>query len=84
MIRPTLLFCILATTAHAQETAQEHRLIAAIEAAGCVVTEANEAAILAAAQLDENVAMAIVKLWMSDGRAIPQDDDLRLVTGACK
>ena len=67
----------------AQSADHEAVLIAAIEQAGCVVSEANEQAILTKAGLSEQEGSAIVMQLMSQGRAVPQDDDLRLVTGKC-
>lgn len=72
-----------AGAASAQTASEVARLIAAIEDAGCVVTALNESAVLQASGLTEQTAMSIVSLMMADGRAVPQDDDLRLTTGKC-
>ncbi len=85
MIRGAICLALLAgaTTARAQESADFARLIAAIEDAGCVVHDDNEKDVLAASGLTEGQAAAIVLTMMQDGRAIPQNDDLRLMTGKC-
>ena len=83
MIRVALILGLTGTAAAAQNTAREQVLIDAITAAGCIVTEDNEAAILDAAQMGEAEATTIVMALMTTGRAVPQDDDLRLMTGTC-
>ena len=75
---------LLASPLRAQDLTGTDALIAAITEAGCVVTAMNEATVLAASGLTEHVAAEIVKMMMTDGRAVPQGDDLRLVTGDCQ
>lgn len=62
---------------------QKQRLVAAIEAAGCIVHENNHAAILIAANLTPDQGRAIVTQMMDRGEAEPLDDDLRLKTSGC-
>ena len=62
---------------------QKQRLVAAIEAAGCIVHENNHAAILLAANLTPEQGRAIVTQMMDRGEAVPLDDDLRLKTSGC-
>lgn len=62
---------------------QKQRLVAAIEAAGCIVHENNHAAILLAANLTPDQGRAIVTQMMDRGEAVPLDDDLRLKTSGC-
>lgn len=68
----------------AQDSPGTETLIAAIEAAGCLVHEGNQASVLAASGLTEDEAGAIVMMMMTDGRAVPDGDNLRLVTGDCQ
>ena len=58
-------------------------LVTAIESAGCIVNEANQAAVLAATGMTEEEAGAIVLLLLDTGRAEPIGDDLKLTTGNC-
>ena len=62
---------------------QKKRLVAAIEAAGCIVHENNHAAILLAANLTPEQGRAIVTQMMDRGEAVPLDDDLQLKTSGC-
>lgn len=62
---------------------QKQRLVAAVEAAGCIVHENNHAAILLAANLTPDQGCAIVTQMMDRGEAVPLDDDLRLKTSGC-
>ena len=62
---------------------QKQRLVAAIEAAGCIVHENNHAAILLAANLTPEQGRAIVTQMMDRGEAVPLDDDLQLKTSGC-
>ncbi len=63
---------------------QKDRLVAAIEAAGCIVHEGNHEAILVEADLTPDQGSVIVMQMMEVGEAVPQGDDLRLRTGECK
>jgi len=77
--------CLLAPAAAAQGdfADQKDRLVAAIEAAGCVVHDGNEAAILRAARLTAAQGSVVVSFLMQTGEAEPFGDNLRLRTGAC-
>jgi hypothetical protein len=83
----TLLGAALLTAAPAvaqdATKAQTDALIAAIAAAGCEVREDNNAAILAAAGLDEAAAGAAVAVLLGDGRAAVVGGALRLKTAGC-
>ena len=74
---------IAASAASAQAPDRVAILVAAIEDAGCVVHEDNEAEVLESTGMTAAEASAIVKMLMSTGQAVPQDDDLRLVIGKC-
>lgn len=63
--------------------AQKQRLVAAIEAAGCIVHEENHADILIAANLTPEQGSIIVADMMGRGEAEPLGDDLRLKTSGC-
>ncbi len=77
-----LLLCVpFATPAQTQTDAEPDRLTAAIEAAGCIGTEANGDAILAAAGPTEDVAGAIAMQFIADG--ISEADALRLTINSC-
>jgi len=80
-----LLFVAQAATAQVEDVTDERVaiLVAAIESVGCVVNEANEGSVLAAAGMTEAEAGAIVILLMTTGRAEPFGDDLKLTTGNC-
>ncbi|MBI1217685.1 MAG: hypothetical protein GC186_03970 [Rhodobacteraceae bacterium] len=59
-------------------------LIAAMTAAGCMVTDANQAAVLQAAGLTPDVAAGVVQVLEADGRAVQgEGHTLRLKTGSC-
>jgi hypothetical protein len=73
-----------AAGAQADFADQKDRLVAAIEAAGCIVHDGNEAAILRAAKLTPVQGSVVVSFLMQTGEAEPFGDDLRLKTGACK
>lgn len=78
--------CAAASAAQAQAdfAQQKTRLVAAIEAAGCIVNDKNEAAILRASGLTAAQGSVVVSALMQTGEAVPFGDDLRLNTGACK
>lgn len=78
--------CAAAPAAQAQAdfSNQRNRLVAAIEVAGCIVHDGNEAAILRAAGLTAAQGRVVVSYLMQTGEAVPFGDDLRLKTGACK
>jgi hypothetical protein len=88
MRAPALLAGLLwAAAAAAQGTppaAHVAALIAAIEAAGCEVNEANNRDILRAAGLSEDEGAAVVMLLTEDGRAATAEGALRLKTGVCE
>lgn len=73
-----------AMPALAQTDADVAVLVQAIVDGGCLVTEANEAEILAASGLDEETAGMVVMLLMSSGQAMPEGDNLRLTVAACE
>jgi hypothetical protein len=85
-IVPALLLVALAMPALAADPSAEDvaRLLAAIEKAGCRVTEANNAEVLKQSGLTEEQAGAIVDHWFETGEAAPDDSDLVLKTGNCK
>jgi hypothetical protein len=78
--------CLLAPAAAAQAdfADQKDRLVTAIEAAGCIVHDGNEAAILRAARLTPAQGSVVVSFLMQTGEAEPFGDDLRLKTGGCR
>lgn len=80
----TILFAATAATAQTGINTQKVRLVAAIEAAGCIVNERNHAAILVEAGLTPDQGSIIVSQMMSVGEAEPFGDDLRLKTGRCQ
>jgi hypothetical protein len=61
-------------------------LVAAIAAAGCVVNEANQAQVLQASGLTEEVASGVVQRLSQKGLAvtIKGSHAIRLKTGGCK
>lgn len=61
-------------------------LVAAIAAAGCIVNEANRAAVLKASGLTADVAVGIVQRLSEQGLAVEAEGShaLRLKTGGCK
>lgn len=73
-----------ASPAAAQTVAEVDAFLAAVEEMGCVVNEANNAAVLARLGITAQQGTRIVTRLMADGRAVPQGDDLRIVTGHCK
>ncbi|GKY87799.1 hypothetical protein [Sinisalibacter aestuarii] len=83
MTRLALLLALAAAPALAQSADRVAEFLRAVEAAGCVVHEANNQAILAQLGMTPAEGTLIVTLLMSDGRAVPQDDDLRITTGTC-
>lgn len=84
MKRLTLALAFLAAgPATAQSEAEVDALVTAIAAGGCVVSETNEAEVLAASGLTEDAAAAVVMVLMTSGQAVPEGDDLRLVSGPC-
>lgn len=89
MIRPILLAAALsvpalsAGPALAQSAADQQAMIAAIAANGCRVTAQNNAAILGAAGLSEDVAAAVVQALIDSGRAAVEGGILVLKTGGC-
>jgi len=87
-IRGTICAAILfpATGAIAQNSFndQKQRLVTAIEAAGCIVNELNQAAILVEAGLTPEQGSVIVNQMMDVGEAVPFGDDLRLTTAGCQ
>lgn len=72
-----------AAMAQTSSSDQKERLVAAIEAAGCIVNELNHAAILAAANLSPEQGSVIVNQMMDVGEAEPFGNDLRLKTAGC-
>lgn len=79
------LSCLVGSGAAANTDfiAQKQRLVAAIEAAGCIVHEENHADILIAANLTPEQGRVIVTDMMGRGEAEPLGDDLRLKTSGC-
>ena len=95
VLRPVLIYVrglicaaiFFAATAAMAQTGfgdQKERLVTAIEAAGCVVNELNQAAILVEAGLTPAQGSVIVKQMMDVGEAVPFGDDLRLKTAGCQ
>lgn len=82
-IGATLFLSAQGVMADTDFESQKQRLVAAIEAAGCIVHENNHAAILQAANLTPEQGRAIVTQMMDRGEAEPLDDDLRLKTSGC-
>ena len=80
----TGLLLVLASTAQAGE-AENAALMAAIEAAGCVVTVENGDAVTRAAGLnDQQVYDAVAALYDTGQVRLEADGSMRLITGACK
>lgn len=79
-----ILFAATAATAQTEYDEQKKRLVAAIEAAGCVVDQSNQALILEVAGLTPDQGGAIVDQLMDDGEAEPAGDNLRLRAGSCR
>ena len=73
----------LVPAAQAATAEQAEALIRAIAAAGCEVREDNNAAVLAAAGVDAELAAEIVTAMLADGRAEVTDRGLKLRTGGC-
>ena len=87
MIRALALLLALAGPAMAEGGPSEDsiaRLVQAIAAAGCTVDETNQAAVLAAAKMDETEAGVIVGQLVDEGRAVFEGAGLRLTTEGCK
>lgn len=87
MIRTLTLAALLgaaALPALAQDEAKRAALAAAIEAAGCRVTAANNAAILEAAGLAEADAATVVQALLEAGDAVIENGELVLRSGACR
>ena len=80
----TIFFAATAAMAQTGFGDQKERLVKAIEAAGCVVNELNQAAILAEAGLTPAQGSVIVSQMMDVGEAVPFGDDLRLRTAGCQ
>lgn len=76
-------FAASAAMAQTSSSDQKERLVAAIEAAGCIVNELNQATILVAADLSPDQGSVIVNQMMDVGEAEPFGDDLRLRTAGC-
>jgi hypothetical protein len=74
---------LAALPAQAQNAERIAEFLSAVEAAGCVIDETNNQAILQRLSMTEDEGTRIVMVLMSDGRAVPQDDDLRITTGTC-
>lgn len=79
-----LLPFALAAPATAQSADRVAAFLEVVEAAGCVIHEGNNGAILAKLGMTPAEGTQIVTLLMADGRAVPQDDDLRITTGGCR
>ncbi len=78
------LMALGAGAAQAQATPEQvDKLVKAIVAAGCVVTPDNNAAILAAAGLDQESASVVVNALLGLGQAEIDGGDLRLKTEGC-
>ena len=87
MIRALALLLALAGPAMAEGGPSEDsiaRLVQAIAAAGCTVDETNQAAVLAAAKMDETEAGVIVGQLVDESRAVFEGAGLRLTTEGCK
>lgn len=79
-----LSLCVpFVTPVTAQTDTERSRLIAAIEAAGCIGTEANGEALLAAAGLTEDVAEPIAMQLIAEGALVEEADTLRLTINSC-
>lgn len=76
----------VSSAAYAQDDfeAQKKRLVAAIEAAGCVVNETNQGQILAQSGLTPDQGSVIVNQLMDEGEAEPAGNNLRLKAGGCR
>ncbi len=85
MIRATAIAALVlaASPLAAQDAARIAQFLAVVEAAGCVIDEANNQSILQQLSMTEDEGGRIVMVLMSDGRAVPQADDLRITTGPC-
>jgi hypothetical protein len=86
MMRRLILATALAAgplPALAQGAADQQAMIAAIAANGCRVTAENNAAVLRAAGLNEDVAAAVVQALIDSGRAAVEGGVLVLKTGGC-
>ncbi|MEX0969669.1 MAG: hypothetical protein WD046_04385 [Paracoccaceae bacterium] len=79
-----ILFATNAAMAQTSFSDQKVRLVAAIEAAGCIVNELNQAGILVEVGLTPEQGGVIVKQMMDVGEAVPFGDDLRLNTAECQ
>lgn len=77
---------LVASVAHAQDDFEEQkkRLIVAIESAGCVVNESNQAQILTQSGLTQDQGSVIVNYLMDEGEAEPAGDNMRLKVGGCR
>ena len=68
---------------HAQTKPDRIALIDAIEAAGCVANQANQATILTAAGLTDDVAVSIAGRMLSEGVLVHFPDGFRLTVNGC-
>lgn len=73
-----------AAPAAAQSAERVEAFLAVVEELGCVVTEANNRIVLDRLNMTQAEGSRIAALLMADGRAVPQDDDLRITTGGCQ
>jgi hypothetical protein len=78
------LFVSSAANAQDDFEAQKKRLVAAIEAAGCVVNESNQGQILAQSGLTPDQGSVVVNQLMDEGAAEPAGENLRLTAGGCR
>lgn len=78
--------CLSSSAAIAQTSFEDQRdrLVAAIEAAGCVVHEGNHESILQEARLTPEEGSLVVTVLMDTGQAEPLGDDPRLTTANCR
>lgn len=85
MIRAATIaaLALIASPLAAQDAERIAQFLAVVEAAGCVIDEANNLDILRQLSMTEDEGGRIVMILMTDGRAVPQDDDLRITTGPC-
>lgn len=72
-----------AMPALAQSASEKQAVVAAIAAAGCRVTAGNNAQVLGAAGVSEDVAAAVVQGLLDSGEAVREGGDLVLRTGGC-
>jgi hypothetical protein len=86
LLRPVVIALLIAPgAARADQQADSAALLAAAEAAGCIVTAENGDAVLAASGLsDEQVMATVAALYESGQVTMDADGNMKVMTEACQ